>query len=163
MSLSVDQSILVTKFSDDTTMEGGIENADETAYRDDIQRMFGWCVDNNLDLNVSKTKEMIVDFRRKKTPIHTLLLNGEEVEQHHKKAQQRLYFPRQIRRFGITQEIMIRFYRATIESMLTFSIIVWPPRSGRETAARTHYEGHIQNNWERVPIHIVYLPCSMRA
>ena len=32
-----------------------------------------WCQDNNLSLNVSKTKEMIVDYKQRKaeqTPIH---------------------------------------------------------------------------------------------
>ena len=71
----MDQSVLVTKFSDYT-----IENADETAYRDEVQRIVGWCADNNLELNVSKIKEMIVDFRRKTSPIR-LSLNEVEVEQ----------------------------------------------------------------------------------
>ena len=129
MTVSVDQSVLVTKFSDDTTVEVCIENADETAYRGEVQRMVGWCTDNNLELNVSKTKEVIVDFRRKKTHIRPLSLYGVEVEQVEssrflgttissdlswdkntlcitKKAQQRLYFLRQLRRFGIAQEIM---------------------------------------------------------
>ena len=79
--VSVDQSFLVTKFFDDATVEGCIVNADETEYRDDIQRMVGWCADNNRQLNVSKTKEMIVDFRRKKTSVRSLSLNGVAVEQ----------------------------------------------------------------------------------
>ena len=54
--VSVDQSVIVTKFSDDTTVEGYTENADETACRDEVQRMVGWCADNKLKLNVSKTK-----------------------------------------------------------------------------------------------------------
>ena len=79
--VSVDQSVLVTKFSDDTMVEGCIENADETACRDEVQRMVGWCAENNLEFNMSKTKEMIVDLCRKKTPIRPLSLNGVEVEQ----------------------------------------------------------------------------------
>ena len=66
--VSVDQSVLVTKFSDDTAVEGCIENADETTYRDEVQRMVGWCADNNLEINVSKTKEMIVDFTGRRLP-----------------------------------------------------------------------------------------------
>ena len=41
--------------------------------------------------------------------------------------------------------------------------VVWPRRSGGETAARSLCEGRIQNHWERVAIHRVYLPCSLRA
>ena len=54
MTVSVDQSVLVTTFSDDTTVEGCIENADVTAYRDEVQRMCGWCADNILKLKGSK-------------------------------------------------------------------------------------------------------------
>ena len=105
--------------------------------------MVGRCADNNLELTVSK-----------KTPIRPLSLNGMEVEQVDSfrflgttissdlslgkitlcitKAQQRLYFLRQFRRFGIAQEIMIRFYHAIIESILTFSIVVLFGRAGQD-------------------------------
>ena len=42
-----------------------------------------------------------------------------------KKAQQRLYFLRRLRSFGLTTQIMLTFYRAVIESVLTFSITLW--------------------------------------
>ena len=42
-----------------------------------------------------------------------------------KKAQQRLFFLRQLRKFRLKKDIMVRFYRAVIESVLTFSITVW--------------------------------------
>jgi hypothetical protein len=35
---------------------------------------------NNLVLNVSKTKELVVDFRSKRTPIQPLVINDQEVE-----------------------------------------------------------------------------------
>ena len=41
------------------------------------------------------------------------------------KAHQRLHFLRQLRKFGVTGEAMVHFYRATVESVLTFSITVW--------------------------------------
>ena len=34
-----------------------------------------WCQNNNLSLNVIKTKEMIVDYRKKRTE-HTPILTG---------------------------------------------------------------------------------------
>lgn len=55
---SIDQLI---KFSDDTTVTGRIGNDDETAYRVEVGQLVGWCMDNNLSLNVGKTKEIIVD------------------------------------------------------------------------------------------------------
>ena len=40
------------------------------------------------------------------------------------KAQQRLYFLRQLKKFGVSQSVLTHFYRAIIESVLTFSITV---------------------------------------
>ena len=112
------QSVHIIKFSDDTTLEGLISNRDESHYRAEVEELISWCTKNNLELNVSKTKEIIVDFRTKKSPILPLSINGELVEQvksfkflgttishdlkwsEHigsavKKARQRMYFLRQ--------------------------------------------------------------------
>ncbi len=42
-----------------------------------------------------------------------------------KKAQQRLCFLRQLRKFNLPQELLIQFYSAIIESVLCTSITVW--------------------------------------
>ena len=36
-----------------------------------------------------------------------------------------MFFLRQLRKFGVNKKILIQFYRAVIESVLTFSITVW--------------------------------------
>ena len=49
-----------------------IKFADETAYREEARDLAVWCQDNNLSLNVSKRKELIVDYRKRQaeqTPI----------------------------------------------------------------------------------------------
>ncbi|KAK3514930.1 hypothetical protein QTP86_005256, partial [Hemibagrus guttatus] len=60
---------------------GLISDNDETSYRVEVQHLVAWCADNNLLLNTSKTKELIIDFRREKgrtyDPIH---INGMAVE-----------------------------------------------------------------------------------
>ena len=43
--------------------------------------MVVWCHDNNLSLNVIKTKEMIVDNRKKRTKHAPILNDGAVVEQ----------------------------------------------------------------------------------
>jgi hypothetical protein len=53
----------IIKFADNTTMVGLIMDNDETAYREEVRYLAVWCQDNNLSLNVSKTKEKIVDYR----------------------------------------------------------------------------------------------------
>ena len=54
---------------------GLITKDDETAYREEGRALRVWCQKNNHTLNVNKTKEMIVDFR--KVPIH---IDGTVVE-----------------------------------------------------------------------------------
>ena len=46
----------IIKFADDTRVVGLITEDDETAYREVIRDLVVWCQDNNLSLNVSKTK-----------------------------------------------------------------------------------------------------------
>ena len=41
------------------------------------------------------------------------------------KAHQRLFFLRQLKKFKVSHSVLTQFYRAAIESILTFSIIVW--------------------------------------
>jgi len=145
---SNDPSVIVVKFSDDTTMEGLISNGDETMYRKEVANMVDWCSANNLELNVSKTKEIVIDFRKNKSPLSPLSVKGQTVQQVDsfkflglhisnqltwdintsvvcKKAHQRLYFLRQLKKFRMTIPIMTRFYRSVIESVLTFSNTVW--------------------------------------
>ena len=54
----------IIKFADDTTVVGFITNNDEPVYRKEVWALGMWCQENNLSLNVYKTKEMIVDFRK---------------------------------------------------------------------------------------------------
>ncbi|KAM3869048.1 olfactory receptor 52K1-like [Diretmus argenteus] len=42
------------------------KNNDESAYREEVQHLSAWCIDNNLALNTKKTKDLIVDFRESK-------------------------------------------------------------------------------------------------
>ena len=57
-----------------------LTNNDETAYREEVRALRVWCQEINLTLNVNKTKEKIVDFRkqqREHPPIH---IDGTVVE-----------------------------------------------------------------------------------
>ncbi len=73
-------SNLFIKFADDMTVVGLISNRDETNYRSEVSRLAGWCSDNNLSLNVEKTKEIFVDFRRVHSLHAPLTINGATVE-----------------------------------------------------------------------------------
>ncbi len=58
-------SVKLLQFADDTTLIGLIQDGDESAYRQEVKELAVWCSLNNLELNMLKTVEMIVDFWRK--------------------------------------------------------------------------------------------------
>jgi hypothetical protein len=50
-----------------------ITNNHETAYREEVRALGVWCQENNRSLNVNKTKEIIMAFRKQQgehPPIH---------------------------------------------------------------------------------------------
>ena len=55
----------IIKFADDTTVVGLITDNDETAYREEVRDLAVCCKDNNLSLIVSKTKDLIMDYRKR--------------------------------------------------------------------------------------------------
>uniref|UniRef100_A0AAR2LPB5 Reverse transcriptase domain-containing protein n=1 Tax=Pygocentrus nattereri TaxID=42514 RepID=A0AAR2LPB5_PYGNA len=139
---------IILKFADDTAVIGRITGGDEAAYRREVTRLVSWCDDNNLILNTDKTKELIVDMRKERRPHRPLFIRELEVErvssfkylgvhisedltwslntkQLVRKAQQRLYFLRRLRRFGMSPVILSNFYNCVIESLLTSCITVW--------------------------------------
>ena len=91
---------------------------------------------------------MIFDFRKNKNVITPLKIKNEDVEivKEYKylgtfidedlnwnrntkhiccKANQRLYFLRKLKSFQANQDILFLFYESVIQSVITFSIIVW--------------------------------------
>ncbi|XP_072513255.1 uncharacterized protein [Salminus brasiliensis] len=138
----------IIKFADDTTVLGLISKGDESAYREEVQQLTDWCTVNNLHWNVEKTKEMVVDFRKTRHDHSPLSINGSSVEivkstkflgvhlaenltwslntsSTAKKAQQRLYFLRKLRKARLPPPILTLFYRGTIESILSSCITAW--------------------------------------
>ncbi|KAI5607883.1 gastrula zinc finger protein XlCGF28.1-like [Silurus asotus] len=142
-------SKIFIKYADDTTVVGQIDNNNESAYREEIHNLAAWCVNNNLTLNATKTKELIVDFRKSNSRRHLPVnINETEVERVSsfkflgvhisedlswqqntsalvKKAQQRLYFLRSFKKSHLSPGILTSLYRCIIESILTNSITVW--------------------------------------
>ena len=51
----------IIKFADDITVVGLIIKNDEIAYRKEVKALADWCQEHNLSLNVTKTKELIMD------------------------------------------------------------------------------------------------------
>ena len=127
---------------------GLVSENDETSYRHEITKFVNWCQNNNLVLNVKKTKEMIFDFRKKRNDIVPLNILEENVdivaeykylgvhidndmswETHVRKtfskANQRLYFLRKMNKFSVSKDIMRLFYCSVIQSVITYCCVVW--------------------------------------
>ena len=51
----------IIKFADGTTVVGLITNNDETDNMKEVRALRVWCQENNLSLNVNKTKEIIME------------------------------------------------------------------------------------------------------
>eukprot|EP00061_Rhincodon_typus_P003820 g21049.t1 len=134
----------IDKFAKNTTRVGQISNNNESKFRREIQSLVMWCNENN----VSKTKELIIDFRKKKGEHSPIYINGTKVEKADsikflrvtiinnlswmfhavatvKKAQQCLFFLRRHRKFGMSIRTHTKFYRCTIESLLSGCKPAW--------------------------------------
>ncbi|KAF7650679.1 hypothetical protein LDENG_00122050 [Lucifuga dentata] len=137
----------IIKFADDTTVVGLIIGEDKMAYREEVQKL-AECSEHNLLLNTSKTKEMIIDFRRHRGDPAPLYINGDYVQRVSsfkflgthitedltwtvnttvvvKKARQRLHFLRVLRRNDLEERLLVTFFCSTVESVLSYYITVW--------------------------------------
>ncbi len=137
------------KYADDTTLTGNIYSNDETHYRKEVDNFVHWCNQNFLVLNVEKTKEIIFDFRKVKTNIEPIIIQGTQVDMvtEYKylgtyidkdlkwntntqklvsKANQRVFFIRKLKSFNVCNEILFLFYQSVIQSIvLSYCGIVW--------------------------------------
>ncbi len=59
--------VKVVKFADDTAILGLLDDTHESfsLFTSEIERFVSWCERHSLHLNVSKTKDMVIDFRIK--------------------------------------------------------------------------------------------------
>ena len=135
------------KYANDTGLVGLLSD-DETDYRSDIDHFVSWCVANCLELNVIKTKELVVDFRSGVQHPPPVNINGQHIEIVHsykylgtpiddkmrcddntmnlyKKRQQRLYFSTQLNALHIDINILFVFHDSVVKRVMTFGLVSW--------------------------------------
>ena len=139
----------IIKYADDTAIVGLISNNNEDEYFKEIQDCKSWCDNNNLLLNAKKTKELIIDFRKKRqltqadvtidnnkvdkvesfkylgTTIDNKLTWSEHNNSNMSKFQQRLYFVRFLKSFNIEPKILHMFYTSIVESVIMFNLVTY--------------------------------------
>ena len=117
-----------------------------------------WSGKNHLLLNVDKTREMVIDFRRKGMAPQPLCILGGDVDMVeeyrylgvnidnrlnwkinstavYKKGMSRLYFLRKMRSFNVCSRMLEMFYQSVVASALFSSAICWAAAS--EPATQT--------------------------
>ena len=154
---------LIDKYADDTALTGQIINDDCTNYFEEINNFVEWCEENFLELNVSKTKEMVIDFRLKKADLVPVTINGSVVERVNSfkylgvvfdntlswnnntdalinKINTRLYCLRKLSSFNVSAHILQSFYTSVIMGVMTFGLTSWGgnlSKSNRERIDRS--------------------------
>ena len=130
---STDESCPVVKFADDTELVGKIKYDEDAIYHKQIENFVNWCDKNYLYLNVSKTKERCIDFRKNQrcpTPVYikgkavkrvdtckylgvvfdSKLNWKENINSVLKKVNSRMYCMRKLRSFGVNSDMLVIFF-----------------------------------------------------
>ena len=138
----------LVKFADDSALTGLITKDDDTHYRRQIDMFVDWCDQNYLQLNVSKTKEMIIDFRKVRSCTAEITIKTETVQQVTsykylgvkidnklswnensmavlKKTNGRMYCLRKLKSFNVCNQMLQMFYTSVVCSVLTFAAVCW--------------------------------------
>ncbi|TWW54745.1 hypothetical protein D4764_0240700 [Takifugu flavidus] len=143
------------KFSDDSAAVGLITDGDDTEYRELIQGFVDWSLRNNLQINAGKTKELVVDFRRRNNPppapVNILGTDVDVVESYKylgvhlnnnldwthntdalvKKGNSRLFLLRRLRSFGVQGPLLRTFYDSVVGSAIFHHPVASQTGTGR--------------------------------
>ena len=135
-------------FSDDTVILSLLtKNTNISVHRAGVDKFVNWCNQHQLHINTKKTLEMLVDPRSVGDQ-STVTIHGTDIKQVTSfkylgvyidsdlswhthvadvctRTHQCLHFLHRLRVFGVSKNIMLIFYRATIESILRYGITSW--------------------------------------
>ncbi|KAI4901199.1 hypothetical protein NFI96_027028, partial [Prochilodus magdalenae] len=103
---------------------------------------------SDFQYNTVRQKEMVVDFRKNRSPQAPVTIDGEEMEvvgtykylgvhldnkldwssntsAVFKRGQSRLYFLRKLRSFGVCTKLLWTFYQSVVASAIFYSVVCW--------------------------------------
>jgi len=128
-----------------TAIVGCISRGQESEDRSVVDSFVEWCGLNNLQLNITKTKELVVDFRKQRTHPKPVSIRGTEVdiveeykylgvyidnkmdktkntEALYNKGQSRLYFLRRLcRTHNVCRTMKQMFYHSVVASVIFYA------------------------------------------
>ena len=147
--VATQENCSIIKYADDTAILGLLNDAaSEARYKRQVENFCDWCATNQLELNISKTKEQFFDFRKGNIHTNKIVINNQEVETVSKfkylgvvidsdlkfrshttnvinKCNQRLYILRKLNSFDVKPTILVQVYKSLVLSVLNFGISVW--------------------------------------
>lgn len=136
------------KYADDMALVALLKRGDivgEEVYRAHVSSLQKWCDESSLEINVTKTKELVF---YEKDPVQPLIIRGqivevvekfkylgtyidsnlnfsENIDYIFKTCNQRLHLLRKLNSFRVSKHIMEIVYKNLIESILTFNMAMW--------------------------------------
>ena len=176
----------IYKYADDTAIVSQCIN-DDYCYQTKVANFVQWCKDNFLELNVKKTKEMVIDYRSSDVTHTKLYIENklvESVEEYkylgvtidvnfnfhkhcdalYKKLLSRMYFVRKLHRIGLECTIMDLFYSSILQSVIIFAITCWYGNCTKDAKSKII---RIINNCRKLGVNTVdildiYKKCTMK-
>ena len=143
-----DAFVSLIKYADDLALMSRLKDEISlTLYHTHIQKLCISLKERFLELNVSKTKELVLGnspqlnldlvkinntdvervdcFRYLGTHIDSKLNFETHVNTMIKKCKQRLYLLRKLKSFDVSKKILLLIYKSLIESILSFNVVTW--------------------------------------
>lgn len=143
---SLQSSLELHKFIDDCTLSEVVSSS-ASMMQQEIDALSKWSVDNKMNINTKKTKEMLLgSFQCRQLP--SLKLNGQDIEQvtsykllglhvtnklkwnEHvsaicTKASKRLHFLKLLKRAGTPKDDLMHYYESVVRPVTEYACVVW--------------------------------------
>lgn len=147
-----DSDFSLFKYADDMALVSLLHEGDtvgKSKYFNHVTSLQNWCQSSALEINIGKTKEMVISTRKNFPDLcqplkiigHTVekvsyfKYLGTYIDSHltflentnyvFKKAMQRLHLLRKLNDFGVSQSILEMVYKNLVESILSFNMVAW--------------------------------------
>ena len=138
------------KFIDDVTVIEVIDSIASSQMQTSVNEIAKWSTDNHMNINTSKTKEMIIDFARSSQSVITAITTADDcpiervssfkllgitlsndlrwschVRQIYAKANKRLHFLKLLKRSAMTTDELLHYYKTVIRPVIEYACPVW--------------------------------------
>ena len=141
-------NVFISKYADDTAIAGLFTSEDNSEYLNCISFVNNWCADNFLKLNVSKTKELVLDFRKSRVGYDPVVINDmvvdtcdsykylgihfdcklkfvDQVDNVYKKSLKKLYYIRTMYQLNVDKTIINLFFNAVVIPAMVYCIVCY--------------------------------------